>query len=148
MVLLRRFELGQSPNFPENGAWPVWGVAPSALAERCRQHAEVYSSQRLRLAKGLATRLINSSQARRSPPPTWLWWSKPFWDPILVGRFPMVPRGLQQMEVTQNGCTSILEPILVGIGMFAGGTGHMEAPTPRVPRMLDLVSRLFFRESN
>ena len=35
----------------------------------------------------------------------WPWLSKPFWDPILVGRSP-----------------PILEPILVGIGMFTGGT--------------------------
>ena len=30
----------------------------------------------------------------------WLWWSKPFWDPLLVGAPP------------------VLEPILVGIGML------------------------------
>ena len=83
---------------------------------------------------------------------TWLWLSKPFWDPILVGR------------CTTHFLFYFVIVFLLGIGMFTGGTiwilthGHvarwncgflrLQIPSPRLERLLDKLGSLGTRHPN
>ena len=75
------------------------------------------SARLLQLESKLGQRLVLEHPKRRTalaaaaltpgPQLPWLWWSKPFWDPILGWLVTSPP---------------MLEPILVEIGLFTGGT--------------------------